>query len=232
MIKSFQIPWDNNTKDITITYDPVFSIVIRNVFPKEVNKKILDEAISNKKNFKTGKIGGSANTKVKQTIRNNLSAFYDVVYENNRSDSILLKTIDDFFSNSYFSAILSSSPTPFNEFIETNTHETQVSRYGDKNQKYDWHCDSSSKKRIITVVYYFHKEPKKYKGGEIELSRSPTVFGKIVDGNKDNTITIPPENNMMVIFAGNVSHRVKSTESPKKFDLGRFSVNCWIGKNE
>ena len=101
-----------------------------------------------------------------------------------------------------------------------------------KGQFYDWHCDSDDRKRIITAVYYFHKEPKKYKGGEIELSKSPSAFGKIVDDNKDNVITIPPENNMMVIFAGNVSHRVKATESPKKFDLGRFSVNCWIGKNE
>tara|TARA_R110002051_G_C8726217_1_gene497340 strand:- start:1011 stop:1679 length:669 start_codon:yes stop_codon:yes gene_type:complete len=218
-------------KDITINYYPVYSIVIRNVFSKEVNKAIFDEAIINKKKFKKAKVGGLKNDKVSKTTRNNLSAFYDVIYLN-RSGSILLKTVDDFFQNSYLSALLSSSPTPFNEFRETNTHETQVSRYGDSDQKYDWHCDSDDKKRIITAVYYFHKEPKKYKGGEIELSRSPSAFGKIVDDNKDNIITIPPENNMMVIFAGNVSHRVKATESPKKFDLGRFSVNCWIGKNE
>jgi len=80
--------------------------------------------------------------------------------------------------------LLSSSQIPLNEFNQTNVHETQVSRYGDSSQKYDWHCDSDNKKRIITIVYYFHKEPKKYKGGEIELSRSPSAFGKIVDDNK------------------------------------------------
>jgi NADPH-dependent 2,4-dienoyl-CoA reductase/sulfur reductase-like enzyme len=26
--------------------------------------------------------------------------------------------------------------------------------------------------------------------------------------------------------------KITLIESPKKFDLGRFSVNCWIGKNE
>ena len=221
-----------NKKDITIIYDPVYSIVIRNVFSKEVNKKIFDEAIANKKKFNIAHVGGLKNDKVNKKTRNNLSAFYDLIYSNNRSDSILLKTIEDFSQNSYLSALLSSSQIPLNEFNQTNVHETQVSRYGDSSQKYDWHCDSDNKKRIITIVYYFHKEPKKYKGGEIELSRSPSAFGKIVDDNKDNIITIPPENNMMVIFAGNVSHRVKATESPKKFDLGRFSVNCWIGKNE
>lgn len=218
-----------NKKDITINYDPVYSIVIKNVFSKEINKKIFDEAIANKKNFSIAHIG---NNKINKKSRNNLTAFYDLIYSNNRNGSILLKTIEDFFQNSYLSALLSSSQIPLNEFNETNVHETQVSRYGDNNQKYEWHCDSGNKKRIITIVYYFHKEPKKYQGGEIELSRSPNVFGKIIDDNKDNFITIPPENNMMVIFAGNVSHRVKTTESPKKFDLGRFSVNCWIGKNE
>ena len=104
-------------KDITINYYPVYSIVIRNVFPKEVNKAIFDEAIINKKKFNKAKVGGLKNDKVKKTTRSNLSAFYDVIYLN-RSGSILLKTVDDFFSNSYLSAILSSSPTPFNEFRE------------------------------------------------------------------------------------------------------------------
>ena len=218
-----------NKKDITINYDPVYYIVIRNVFPKEINKKILDEAISNKKNFNPSSVGGKENNIIKKT-RSNISSFYDEVYASDRTKSILLKTMDNFFSHSSIGAILSSSRIPLNEFSGTNVHETQVSRYGNDKQKYDWHCDSSDKKRIITMVYYMNKEPKKYTGGEIQLSRSPCMFGKLVDDKKDNTITITPENNMMVIFAGNDSHRVLQTTSPKKFEGGRFSVNCWIGK--
>jgi len=53
-----------NKKDITIIYDPVYSIVIRNVFSKEVNKKIFDEAIANKKKFNMPQVGGLKMTKL------------------------------------------------------------------------------------------------------------------------------------------------------------------------
>ena len=80
-----------NKKDITIIYDPVYSIVIRNVFPKEVNKKILDEAIANKKKYEIAKVGGLTNDKVKKTTRNNLSAFYDIIYSNKSLEQLVNK---------------------------------------------------------------------------------------------------------------------------------------------
>ncbi len=47
---------------------------------------------------------------------------------------------------------------------------------------------------------------------------------------KAKKITIKPENNMAVIFGGKTPHFVHPTKSPKTFNKGRFSVNCWIGR--
>ena len=67
-------------------------------------------------------------------------------------------------------------------FQHSNFHETQVSRYGNDGQLYNYHIDAfSDDMRQVTVVYYFHEEPKKYTGGEITLTSSPIYKGKIIE---------------------------------------------------
>ena len=206
-------------------YDPVELIIIRDIFTKKENSEILAEAIKNKKTFKTGKIGGAGE---KKSFRSNTSSYYDELYAMDRTKSKLLEIISKVFSNRKFEEILSSFTYPVNLFNDTNFHEIQVSRYGDKGQLYKYHTDSDGT-RIISLVYYFNKEPKKYKGGEIQFTRSPIYDGMTFNKN-ETPITITPENNMAVIFGSRVSHRVLATTSPKTFDSGRFSVNCWLGK--
>ena len=209
--------------------EPVFLLVIEDFFSDEINKSILNEVISNKKHFKDATVS-SQNIK-KEKFRNNKSAEYDIIYNQRRNDSVLLRALSDFFMQGATHDLLSSCEYPINMFNNTNFDETQVSRYGDSGQKYDWHVDTYGINRQITLCYYFHKEPKKYKGGEIEFCKSPIYKGKLIDNNRDNIITITPKNNMAVIFSGYVAHRVKNTISPKKFNDGRFSVNCWIGRS-
>ena len=206
-------------------YDPVPLIIIRNIFTKKENSEILAEAIKNKKNFK---LGIAMNRTEK--FRNNTVSEYDTIYIKDRTKSKLLTMIDKNFKNRKFTDILNSFVFPVNLLGQTNLHETQVSRYGDQGQKYKYHTDafSDNNKRMITLVYYFNKEPKKYKGGEIQFTRSPIYDGKIFDKNQ-TPITITPENNMMVVFSSKVAHTVLPTISPKTFDKGRFSVNIWVG---
>ena len=206
-------------------YDPVPLIIIRNIFTKKENLEILAEAIKNKKKFKPA-IAIGKNKK----FRSNLMIDYDVLYSNNRTKSKLLNLIDKNFKNMKFKEILNSFVFPINLLGQTNFHESQVSRYGDQGQEYKYHQDSfaENNSRMITLVYYFNKEPKKYKGGEIQFTRSPISDGKIFDKNQ-TPITITPENNMMVVFSSKVAHTVLPTTSPKTFDSGRFSVNIWVG---
>jgi Rps23 Pro-64 3,4-dihydroxylase Tpa1-like proline 4-hydroxylase len=203
-------------------YDPVQLIIIRNVFTKKDNEEILAEAIKNKSSFKSAKVLNGRG----EDIRNNISSYYDELYSNDRTKSKLLEAINRCFKNIKISQILSSFSLPINMFINTNSHQTQVSRYGDQGQNYKYHIDHDGN-RLITFVYYFHKEPKKYKGGEIQFTRSPICYGKPVDKNEE-LVTITPENNMMVIFGSKIPHTVLPTTSPKTFDEGRFSANIWL----
>jgi Rps23 Pro-64 3,4-dihydroxylase Tpa1-like proline 4-hydroxylase len=210
-------------------YDPVKLIVIRNLFTSKENEEIFSEAVNNENTFQTTGIMEKMEKVIDTGFRNNISSYYDVVYDNNRSNSKLLTKLDELFSDRKFINVLSSSTYPINTFADSNHHETQVSRYGDEAQEYKYHMDYNGLYRNITIVYYFNKEPKEYKGGEIQFTRSPIYSGIAVDKN-EIPITITPENNMAVIFGSKVSHRVLPTTSPKTFDSGRFSVNCWLGK--
>ena len=198
------------------------------MFPKNINKKILEEAISLKGFFEKGK----TIDKEAEYIRTNQTAFYDEIYRDKRNESVLLTTIHNIFQGKLYNPVrdaLHSSPFPLWILNTTTTHETQVSRYGDKGQKYGWHTDTITNSRLISFVYHFFNEPKKFKGGDLRFSSSPIVKNKLIH---DDYKSIKVENNTGYFFGGNISHCVEKTISPKNFEDGRFSVNCWIGMKE
>lgn len=212
--------------DIEIYFEPKFHIIIRDFLNKDINKSLLAEAIINKDKFVPSETFGGPNT----AMRSNKVAFYDNIYSGRRSESQLLSSIDDFINSSLPGQMLSSSPYPLNLFNKTNHHETQLSRYGNSEQ-YLWHIDKlgSNDSRLVTMVYYFNKEPKKFKGGKLEITNSPIFQGKLLMKNAE-VKTIDIENNMLIIFGSTTAHRVTTTEiSSEEFEDGRFSSNCWIG---
>ncbi len=202
-------------------------LIFEDFLPKETNKAILEEAISLKDMFKAATIGQG---KTDLEYRDNLVLYYDGIFKSKREFSVLLKAFKEKFADIGFREILASSPSPIRDFWYTNFHETQVSRYGNsRGQHYKYHIDNmGSKKRHITMVYYFFKEPKKFSGGEIFLSASPQSRGEIVD-KSHKEIKIIPKNNMCIVFSSYTPHRVLETKSPEKFEDGRFSANVWIG---
>jgi len=209
-------------------FEDPFVIVVKDMFTKSINQKILEEAISLKDLF----MRGTTIHKSRQTIRTNQTAFYDNIYKDKREDSILLNSIGEIFEGKRFEGVrdvLSSSPFPLCILNVTTTHETQVSRYGDTGQKYEWHIDRTRNTRWISLVYHFYNEPKKFLGGDLRFSSSPLNKSKLLH---DDYKSIKVENNTGYFFASNTSHCVENTTSPKKFEFGRFSVNCWIGMRE
>lgn len=205
--------------------NPVFHLVIKDFFPKAINKSILKEAINNKDNFTPGTIGKGFDL----VYRSNVVAYYDQIYQYDRSKSFLLSALDGKFqSDSEFRQILATCPMPISDFMMTTTHESQVSRYGNE-QHYDWHQDRFADiRRHITLVYYFFEEPKQWTGGDLLFTDSPGFETSLVEKNP-NIKRITPENNMAIVFSSAALHRVESTKSPKEFGKGRFSANIWIG---
>jgi Rps23 Pro-64 3,4-dihydroxylase Tpa1-like proline 4-hydroxylase len=139
--------------------------------------------------------------------------------------SPLHRSIYEFLENCKVKELLESSPFLLLDSEDINTAETQISRYGN-GQFFRWHNDYLDRKRLITLVYYFHKLPKKFSGGELVITNQPTENAKVRNARAKK---IACKNDRLVIFSSTSLHRVRPTYSPPEFQLGRFSANVWIG---
>jgi len=75
--------------------------------------------------------------------------------------------------------------------------------------------------RQMTFVYYFHKSPKPYSGGNLLIYDNEHGLGSVT--------SIPPVNNSMVIFASERWHEVDIVRSESQlFSDSRFTVNGWL----
>lgn len=78
----------------------------------------------------------------------------------------------------------------------------------------------SRKARMITAVYYFHREPKGFDGGALRL-HSIARGAAFVD--------LPPQQNSLAVFPSWAPHEVMPvTCSSARFEDSRFAVNCWV----
>lgn len=76
--------------------------------------------------------------------------------------------------------------------------------------------------RALTAVYYFHRLPKGFSGGELRLhSIAETEAGK-------NFVDIAPERDSLVLFPSWAPHEVRPISCPSgDFLDSRFAINCW-----
>ncbi|MGB3471866.1 MAG: 2OG-Fe(II) oxygenase [Erythrobacter sp.] len=75
--------------------------------------------------------------------------------------------------------------------------------------------------RVISAVYYYFFAPRRFSGGELELFSL----------DQTQSVTVEPEDNMMVFFPSIFVHEVLPVSVPSRaFEAGRFSVNCWINQ--
>jgi Rps23 Pro-64 3,4-dihydroxylase Tpa1-like proline 4-hydroxylase len=226
-------------QDIYVHYTPVFHIIIDNCFDDQLNLDIYNHILSLKDDFNAA--GTGVDGKINKDYRTNYNCFIDRIYNNSRDvntkrfsrhDSPLLKAIDRLIQSDRMKRILDTTPFPICKFREFDSVQIQVSRYGGESQFYTWHIDRMINSpnpdgRIVSIVYYFHKLPKSFSGGELCLTNGMSYAGKIVA--QGQTVEIEPINNRLVIFSSRTVHSVKPTSSPPNFDDGRFSANIWTG---
>ena len=81
--------------------------------------------------------------------------------------------------------------------------------------------------REITFVYFFHREPKQFSGGELRIYDSRRENHNYVP--TANYRTIVPEQNQLVLFASGLSHEITPVDCPSgQFADSRFTVNGWV----
>jgi hypothetical protein len=108
--------------------------------------------------------------------------------------------------------------------FDIGSFEIQLTSHND-GEYYKWHTDNGTRdtaNRVITFVYYFHGQPKKFRGGQLIIyqpEKEPTV--------------IEPENDSVVFFSSHTRHEVNTVACPsERFEDGRFTLNGWIRRRE
>lgn len=102
--------------------------------------------------------------------------------------------------------------------------ETQVtvSRDGDFFKEHDDNGSPDTAARRLSWVYYVHRAPRAFDGGEL------VMYG-VDGGSQKGAYVIEPENDTLVVFPSDVLHEVRPVRcaSPAAAD-GRITVNGWI----
>jgi 2OG-Fe(II) oxygenase superfamily len=115
------------------------------------------------------------------------------------------------------------------ELFRPSRVEMQITASND-GDFFHWHSDNAGEtiaSREITFVYFFHREPKTFRGGELRIYDSQWENGMYRP--TQNYRTIVPQQNQVVLFASALAHEITPVKCPSKaFADSRFTVNGWF----
>jgi Rps23 Pro-64 3,4-dihydroxylase Tpa1-like proline 4-hydroxylase len=107
--------------------------------------------------------------------------------------------------------------------------EAQVTASND-GDFFRWHNDNGHGEiasREITFVYFFHREPKQFQGGELRLYDSRWEDGMYRP--QATCRTVVPQQNQAILFLSSLAHEITPVECPSKaFADSRFTLNGWL----
>ena len=74
-------------------------------------------------------------------------------------------------------------------------------------------------RRRLTMVYYFHRRPRRFTGGRLRL----------FDLGGEQSIDVDPTHDSLLVFPSYARHEVETISCPDgAFADGRFAVNIWL----
>ena len=91
------------------------------------------------------------------------------------------------------------------------------------------HTDAGEavRKRHLTYVYYFNRQPKGFRGGELRVYDDVLHNGKLA--RAETFSVIEPLHNRIVLFWARTMHEVMRVDMPSRaFADARFTVNGWV----
>ena len=93
-----------------------------------------------------------------------------------------------------------------------------------------FHSDNGSIRaasRCLTFVYFFHREPRQFEGGELRIHDARLEGEQYVsDGSYQ---AIPPQQNQIVFFPCELLHEITPVDCPSgQFADSRFTLNGWL----
>jgi Rps23 Pro-64 3,4-dihydroxylase Tpa1-like proline 4-hydroxylase len=186
-------------------------VVIRNYLNKTEFKEVWNELCAY---LKVSGISNDQALSGAATIEGkSISTFKENVFINSRYSSFrkyhkkFFNEIGELIKNKTLSVV-------YNGLFNTNQDGSWFAKCF-LNHEYQGHTDVS----VFTQLYYIHKEPKKFTGGDLFFN--------------DYNYTLPYENNMLVLFPGFILHSVTKVESNVKLkeNENRFVFTTFYGCN-
>jgi Rps23 Pro-64 3,4-dihydroxylase Tpa1-like proline 4-hydroxylase len=113
--------------------------------------------------------------------------------------------------------------------FELSTFECQLTATFDKGY-FKPHSDNSAavSHRRITYVYYFHRQPKPFNGGEIRFFDHNPLAPE--QPPVRHLLDLAPLQNSIVFFNSGTFHEVRDTIcATPEFENSRFTINGWLG---
>jgi Rps23 Pro-64 3,4-dihydroxylase Tpa1-like proline 4-hydroxylase len=122
--------------------------------------------------------------------------------------------------------VLAKLREPLFPVVHTEVQIT-ASNHGDF---FRWHSDNGQEEiasREITFVYFFHREPTRFQGGELRIYDSVLHNGGYLPTKSYRTVV--PLQNQIVFFRSSLAHEITPVECPSgEFGDSRFTVNGWF----
>jgi len=107
--------------------------------------------------------------------------------------------------------------------------EAQVTASND-GDFFHFHSDNGSERvaaRYLTFVYFFHREPRQFEGGELRIHDSRLQDGVYV--SEDRYQAIVPRQNQIVFFPCEMLHEITPVKCASQlFADSRFTLNGWL----
>jgi Rps23 Pro-64 3,4-dihydroxylase Tpa1-like proline 4-hydroxylase len=107
--------------------------------------------------------------------------------------------------------------------------ETQITASND-GDFFHFHSDNGSDRvasRHLTFVYFFHREPRQFEGGELRIHDARLEDGTYVSEGSYQTIV--PQQNQIVFFPCELLHEITPVNCPSQlFADSRFTLNGWL----
>ena len=141
--------------------------------------------------------------------KNNIGAVLDKIYLDKSVSNILSETRTIYNKNLVDS--LTQAHTFFKLITNVNNDSTKV-HYFEHGSYYKAHHDAS----LITVIYYFYKEPKIFSGGDL-------IF--------NDQLKLECKNNRCLIFPSVLTHEVTEVNIPLEYQnqgYGRYAISQFM----
>lgn len=85
--------------------------------------------------------------------------------------------------------------------------------------------EKGKKDRLLSAVYYFHRQPKGFTGGELRLYRWGADLNDLREGDFR---AAAPDDNSLLAFPSWATHEVRPVDCPsRRFEDYRYALNCW-----